>query len=248
LLQRIRARLSSKTPPPDPSTQAPEDAWQAALDGEVGFWRNWLRDEGGRFAEGYKAKFNPDLPLQPEIADLIEAPEGSTVKVLDVGAGPLTFVGRKDPRWNIELSAVDALGDEYAALIAEFDVTPPVRTDACETEHLADRFPADTFDVITARNTLDHSYDPLLAIDQMLHCVKPGSALLLLHRRNEADREGFRGMHQWNFAADGDQLVVSRPGTRTDVGEYLAGRATIERSWLDDPWEHVVIRKAAASG
>ena len=243
-LRALRARTSP--PAPTGPAASPEAAWQAAIDGEVGFWRTYLETKGARYPGSYETRLNPDLPLQPEIAELIDATEGTIVSLLDVGAGPLTFLGRKDPRWTLELTAVDALGHQYSALLDEAGVVPPVRTQACESEKLSTLLAADAFDLVAARNTLDHSYDPVLAITEMLRCAKPGARLLLIHHRNTAEDEDYHGMHQWNFEAVDGTLVVWRPGTRTDVGAALAGRGSIERSWQDGAWEHVVIRKTAA--
>ncbi len=41
---------------------------------------------------------------------------------------------------------------------------PPVCTWACDSEELTTRFERDYFDVVYARNTLDHSYEPIAAM------------------------------------------------------------------------------------
>ncbi len=243
-LRSLRAARAAPAKPAGGAAASPEAAWQSAIDGEVSFWRVYLETKGARYPGSYETRLDPDLPLQPEIAELVDAPEGATVRLLDVGAGPLTFLGRRREGWTLELTAVDALGKQYSDLLDEAGVTPPVRTRACESEQLSTLLPADHFDLVTARNTLDHSYDPVLAIGEMVRCAKPGAPLLLIHHRNTAEDEEYHGMHQWNFEATDGTLVVWRPGARSDVGVELAGRATVERSWLDGAWEHVVLRKA----
>ena len=51
-------------------------------------------------------------------------------------------------------------------------------------------------------------------------------------------------MHQWNFEAADNTLIVWRPGQRADIGEVLGTGCTFERSWITGTWEHVVFRKA----
>ena len=245
-LHAIRARLPGAKPPQSGANQAPEVAWQAAIDGEIGFWRNWLSTKGQRFPGSYERAFNADLPLQSEIAALLVAPSGSTVKLLDVGAGPLTFLGRRHPQLTLDITAVDALGRQYGELLDAAGVTPPVRTQACESEQLSTVLPANSFDLVAARNTLDHSYDPMRAINEMLKCAKPGAPLVLVHHPNEAVREQYRGMHQWNFEVIDGAFIIWRPGTRTNVGDEIAPCATVERTWVEEKWEYIVIRKAAA--
>ena len=41
----------------------------------------------------YGKRFDPDLPLQPRPTDLL--PPQTEVHILDVGAGPLTYLGKK---------------------------------------------------------------------------------------------------------------------------------------------------------
>jgi SAM-dependent methyltransferase len=246
LLASVRARLAPKRPATGGAEQPPEVAWKAAIDGEVEFWRRFFETKGARYPGSYETRMDPELPLDERIDALIHAPEGSTVRLLDVGAGPLTFLGRRSPRFTLELTAVDALGAQYGKLIDEFGLTPPVRTEACESERLSERFGPDTFDLVAARNTLDHSYDPMRAVAQMVGCAKPGAAVLLVHHRNEAEREQYRGMHQWNFEAGDDTVTIWRPGARHDVVAELAGAAALEQVWMDDTWEHIVLRKSGA--
>jgi SAM-dependent methyltransferase len=68
------------------------------------------------------------------------------------------------------------------------------------------------FDIVHARNTLDHSYDPVRAVRQMAEVTKPGGAVILHHYRNEAKNEGYKGLHRWNLAVDSaGSFVISRP-------------------------------------
>ena len=222
-----------------------EEAWQAAVDGEVSFWANWLATKGGNYPAFYAERLDPDLPLQSNVAELIEVPAGATVRLLDVGAGPLTFLGRKNPTWHLEITAVDALAEQYSALLDDAGVIPPVRTQSCESERLTEVFAPNSFDVVFARNTLDHSYDPVGAITQMVACAKPGAVVFIMHHRNTAEDENYHGMHQWNFEANDGTLTVWRPGRRADIGEVLADHGTVERTWFEETFEYVVIRKAA---
>ena len=238
---RSRARV---TTPIDWSERPPKEAWQASIDGEVRFWEDWLATKGGRWPGDYETRLDPDLPLQPELADLIQADPGTTVRLLDVGAGPLTFLGRTSDRWTLEISAVDALGEQYDTILAAAGIVAPLRTQTCESERLTNLFSADAFDLVAARNTLDHSYDPIRAIEEMVTVARPGAALVLVHHRNTAEDEKYHGMHQWNFEVANHTLTVWRPGQRSDVSAALGGTARFETSWIDGTWEHVVFRKA----
>ena len=126
------------------------------------------------------------------------------------------------------------------------------RTQQCAAEELTSLFAPDTFDFVGARNCIDHSRDALLAMQQMLEVVKPGCSVLLHHAICEADRQGFQGMHQWNFyAQDGDfwisRLTSDGKQVATNVNESLRAQATITTRTFGDEWMHNVITKLPAN-
>jgi len=48
---------------------------------------------------------------------------------------------------------------------------------------------ANEFDLVIARNSLDHARDSLVAIQRMLFVAKPNSYVLLDHRVNEGEKQ-----------------------------------------------------------
>ncbi len=104
---------------------------------------------------------------------------------------------------------------------------PPVRVLRAEGERLLETFGANRFDIAYARNAIDHAVDPLLIIDNMLAVVRPGGDVFLRHIRNEAARQAYVQLHQWNFDERDGHFVAWRPGEKTDVTATLAGRAEV---------------------
>ena len=95
-------------------------------------------------------------------------------------------------------------------------------------------------------NALDHSYDPLRGIQQMLEVVKPGHHVLLLHRVNEAENQNYKAFHQWNLCAEEGRFIIWNRQTRLCVNEALGETAevTIDPSWLQEEWIFVSLKKA----
>ena len=210
----------------------PQEVWAGGADAEIAILREWLRTQGGRHSDDYRFRLDPESMIQEDITRHLND-VGRRVRILDVGAGPLTFVGKRWPGHDLELTAVDALADKYDALLAEYGVTPPVRTRRCDSERLSDLFPPDSFDMACAAQTIDHSYEPLRAIDQMVAVVRPGGVVLLLHYPNEAENEVYHGQHQWNLDWVGDDCILWRPGTRWSLRHELAGQATVTGAKAD---------------
>lgn len=203
-----------------------KDAWSGALASEMAFWREWFKSCGGKWPEDYKFRVDPNTVIQESIAKHLTG-FGKKVRMLDVGAGPLTFVGKNWPGHDFKLTAVDALADQYDVLLGEAQITPPVRTQQCESERLTEIFGPGSFDVAYALNTLDHSYRPMDAIHQMLEIVRPGGVVLLQHFPNEAETEEYSGLHQWNFDLVDGECLLWRPTKKWSLGKELAAKATV---------------------
>lgn len=220
------------------------DIWSAAVDHELSFWDHWFATRGREWPDDYRARLDPDSPLSAYHRGFIDHLPHAKIRILDVGAGPLTLLGKTHPSKALEIVAVDALAERYDALIEKYGVKPPVRTIAGHAESLTRQFADSSFDLVTANNCIDHCYDPVLAVRQMVRVVKPGCIVALDHAENEADNEHHIGMHQWNFTIEKGHFIIRGRDTTTDVSEAIAGEARVE---CDDAprnkWVQVHIRK-----
>lgn len=223
---------------------------EKGVEHELDFWTRWFESEGLYWPDDYRRRLDPDAPLEEElVADRLDALPGGTVSILDVGAGPLTFLGKRHPRKALELTPIDALADEYDRLLERFGVEPPVRTLQCPGEQLLERFGPESFDVAYARNSLDHSYDPLATIRNMVAAVRPHGFVALRHVRTEGAKQNYSGFHQWNFDLADGRLVLSGKATRHDVGAELGPHVRVEAfaaSDDEDDWVLAVVTKTPA--
>lgn len=198
------------------TTQANQTVWEAELPEEVAFWKTWINEDdlpgeewkAVSWKEERRARFDPSTPLQHWAQELISAAPGATVRLLDVGAGPVTQLGKLWPDRTVRITAIDPLANEYNELLDEARIIPPVRTRFGHGETLTQQFSPNTFDFVCAINALDHSYDPLFVIQGMVDVVKPGSWVKLIHFVNEAEAAGYTGLHQWNFALEEGEFVI----------------------------------------
>ena len=165
--------------------------------------------------------------------------------MLDVGAGPLTILGKRWGQRRVEITAVDPLADRYAELFERFAVQPPVTPVLGQAERLSDVFAADSFDLAFARNCLDHGYAPLDSIRQMLRVVKRGGVVLLHHATDEGEFMNYAGPHQWNFRVEDGRFVIWQPGRRIDAHALLEATADVETSVATDDSRYmsVALRK-----
>jgi len=219
--------------------------WKAGLPEEVGFWRAYLSTGGLEWPEEYRHRLDPDAAIQDEVLnDVLDELDVDEVELLDVGAGPLTVLGKRHRTKAVRITAVDPLADEYNRLLDELGIEPPVRTGACTGEGLLERFEPGTFDVAYARNALDHGVDPLKSIQNMLAVVRPGGAVVVHHFVNEGEAADYEGLHGWNFdEREGRFLIWAPGGTQIDVGERVGPAAGLACTKSADGVVTCVIRR-----
>jgi SAM-dependent methyltransferase len=213
--------------------------WKASVISEVDFWDRYFRTEGLEWADTYGLRFDPGLPLQPR-------PAQTEVHILDVGAGPLTYLGKRCEGKRVSITAVDPLADEYDKILDKYRISPLVRTSKLAAEDLSWRFHSNCFDLVFARNCLDHAYNPEIAIVQMVDVVKVGSYVLLEHMVNEGEKNHYAGLHQWNFSLspEGDFMIRSRFNVNTvNMTSKYAELCTIACEIMEDSDRKLLITR-----
>jgi len=195
--------------------------WYLGIPAEVAFWDKFFATKGLFWHDDYARRLDPDLPLQKHVRDLL--PRRADVDILDVGAGPLTVLGKKCKRKSLRITAVDALANEYDKILRSYRIIPLVRTQKVVCEKLTGCFVRNTFDLVYARNSIDHSYNPEQAILEMVSVVKPNCYVLLEHYVNEGETHEYHGLHQWNLSETKGQFIIRGKKSETNVTEKYSG-------------------------
>jgi SAM-dependent methyltransferase len=219
--------------------------WKLALPGEAGFWEKYLATGGKscNTAEEFNFRISPDSEFQPWLAKWMNCPEGAEVRVLDVGAGPLTWMGKK---WNgrkLVIDAIDPLAEAYGQCLRRLGIKPPVETKAGDGEDVVKLFGRQVFDLTFARNCLDHSYDAIQAVTSMIEATKPGGIIVLWHNQDEAEQLCYQGLHQWNFHLENAELVVWKGDKKLNVNRAFAGQLQVLQCELQENWVLAIYRK-----
>ncbi|HEX7905859.1 MAG TPA: methyltransferase domain-containing protein [Chitinophagaceae bacterium] len=224
--------------------QTLKQIWEEGKDFEVEFWKKWVDEKGGQWEGDFIARLNPNTFIDPHIEEFIKDIVGLP-SILDVGAGPLTVLGKKmsDGR-SVHITAVDPLAEKYNQLFHEALIRPLVITQYAEVEKLDMFFHMDQFDLVHMRNALDHSYDPLLGVRQMIATIKPKRVILLEHSTNEAEKAKYGAFHQWNICVEDDCLIFWNKSNRINVNKELENIAKVI-AWGNDEWTSAVIEKNA---
>ena len=104
---------------------------------------------------------------------------------------------------------------------------------------MAEFYPINPYDLVYYRNALDHCFDPVTGVREMLYVAKLEGRVYLEHSVNEAVFGECSGFHQRNFNEDDGDLIVSDESHRTNVAKELADRAIVKI----DPWLSATIDK-----
>ena len=162
-----------------------------------------------------------DAPLQELVTQFLSE-DLDEVRILDVGAGPLTILGKVWGDRRVHIDAADALAERYEPSLAEAGIVPLVPTQQCFSESLTNSFAEGSYDLTFARNTLDHSLDPVEALREMCLVTRPGGVILCQHAENEGASEEYVGLHGWNFSYEDESLVVWNTERREDCLLYTS--------------------------
>ena len=162
--------------------------WRDGVHSEVSFWSNWFATEGREWPDDYTARLRP-RPLVQWLQDLLPEQTGQQLRILDVGAGPITMAGTFVPDRSAEILAVDPLAHFYASIISENQAEVPLSTELAFAEDLSCRYEPSSFDIVNCQNALDHSIEPMSGVIEMFTVLKLNGAIFLGHRQNEAEFE-----------------------------------------------------------
>ena len=225
-------------------------AWSQGVASEIQFWSDWVASKGLQWPDDYAARMNPQAPIKPAIGDLIGRTGKSIVSILDVGAGPVTNIGYIASGKEIHITGVDPLAEAYASILRRHGISIPVRTTFAVAEDLSLFLGPAKFDIVVCRNALDHSFDPVRGIIEMLKVVAVGGFVHLTHYVNEAVMENYGGLHQNNFCAKEGRFIIWNKDAEVDVEEAIPIAVEIEsrevgetRSWMEKKQIIVTIRK-----
>jgi hypothetical protein len=148
-------------------------------------------------------------------------------KFLDVGSGPFSTCGLRTSKTQLDFQAADPLAHIYKALKIKNKIFTGVTPEFALVERLVEKYGVNEFDLVHISNALDHSYNPLIGIIQMLSVCKIGGKVILNHAQNEAQRESYTGFHQWNICVENSEFIVWRQNIKYNISKILEKYADV---------------------
>jgi hypothetical protein len=184
--------------------------WKKNTNKEIEHWdivlREYKQNPDSYFFKYVEKRLSYESPLQKTITTLFTNIKNDPISILDVGSGPLPFLGRKTNR-KISLTAIDTLALEYYKLYDKYQVFPPLAPVAIDATNLSSHYVKNAFDIVYARNSIDHTFDPIKCIYNMIFVSK--KYIVLEHKINEGEIESYQGLHQWNFNTKNNKFYIT---------------------------------------
>lgn len=198
--------------------------WKKLIDTEISHWNHvfykYTSDENSYLHQYVKKRLDMELPLHKNVQLLVDSIDKSEISILDVGSGPIPFLGRKSTK-NIKLTAVDYLAENYYKLYEKYNIYPPTIPIPLDASELSLHSENNLFDIVYARNSIDHTFAPIKCIQEM---VKVSNKYIILeHKLNEGIVENYQGLHQWNFFIKDSKFYISNKcGNECCVNDYIS--------------------------
>ncbi|MDR2843100.1 MAG: class I SAM-dependent methyltransferase [Candidatus Symbiothrix sp.] len=193
--------------------------WLNGIKEEMYFWKNYI--ETACNAKNTEC-FQNDRPFK--LDQYIDLPETS---FLDVGSGPFSSCGLKTHKTKLHFSAVDPLAVIYKHIKIQNKITTGITPEFAVSEKLTDKYDINTYDIVHMSNALDHSFQPIIALLEMLFVCKVGGKVILSHFRNEAENESYTGFHQWNLCIENSEFIIWRPDIKYNVSKMISEYADV---------------------
>ena len=189
--------------------------WIRSLDTEIEYWKN-------RFILISQNKASLiDVNKSPFVLEKY-LPKQKKIEFLDVGSGPFSRCGGYSKDHVLNMTYVDPLGNVYENLKSIYKVSNGVFVKRGFVELLDKIFGKNSFDVVHMSNALDHCFDPIFGLMQLISVCKIGGKVILRHNENEALNEQYSGLHQWNIAINNYKFMIWNETKTIDVNEILS--------------------------
>ena len=214
---------------------------------EEAFWRSQFKVKSARKGLYAWSRYGREISLKNfdiiSFLDEWEQMHGTRPIVLDVGAGASFCTGNLSHGKEIDIHYIDPLAAYYNKVIQR---TRPRHFPLVEfgaIEQLSAFYPNGDVAFIHVQNALDHSRQPVQGIVECVRCLSIGGILYLKHFPNEAERENYRGFHQYNIDTQEGALVIWNKTEQHSINRLLEGFTNVEVMTSDIGEVIAVIRK-----
>jgi len=157
-----------------------------------------------KFRDYYKS-----LPknVLTEIYKLKDFYKNEKLKLLEIGSGPVSNLAYYVDKDLFEVIAIDPLAGFYQKIMNKFNYEFPIKPISINCEDLLKFFRKETFHIIYAQNSIDHTNNPIICLNNAYHLLKNNGILFIRNNIKEGSRKGWIGLHKHDIYMSKNNLV-----------------------------------------
>lgn len=128
---------------------------------------------------------------------------------LEIGSGPNSNLSYWVDNKLLEVTAIDPLADIYKKIMKQLNYQYPITPIKHRGEDLLDLFEEETFHIVFAQNSLDHTEDPIKCFKNAYSLLKKKGLLFVCSNIKEGTRTSWAGMHKFDIYVENDELFLA---------------------------------------
>lgn len=219
------------------------ESWANGVGYEVAHWNSALSIKKRSESILERIQKNSNIVLEGcNIESLIKFNNNEKPIVLDVGCGMSYKTGTAINGNETDFRYIDPLAEFYNDILDKKNLPFP-RISFGMVEYLSSFVEKNSVSFIMINNALDHSFDPVKGIMECMSVLKTEGILYLYHYKNEAERENYRGFHQFNIDCENGDLICWNNEKNTNISKMLSEYAKVEVVDLGDYVATVINKK-----
>lgn len=197
------------------------DSWFNGLYDEIYYWKCLL---SGELPESARLRESSNPNKKFELEEELPLEKDRYFKFVDIGSGAFSRCGLVTDKVIFKPMAIDPLADIYKFYKKEYNLENNLHLETGFVELLDKKYNKNSFDMVHMSNSLDHCFDAIMGIYQLINICKIGGKIILRHAENEAEKDKYQGLHQWNLSLmnPDKSFVIWRNNERYDICKIFA--------------------------
>lgn len=180
-----------------------------------------------------------NFPINNRIEKELKFFQNKKIRLLDVCCGPFPKSGIFSENYIIERTLIDSLAEDYHTLLKKNEIdTYGQRIICCNVENVHKVFREESFEIIYSKNALDHTYNPMEALTNLINLITYDGVIILEHYISEGKYTNYFGLHQWDFDVENGDFIISNQYkiiklnatmeyTKVNIETYIEGNKII---------------------
>ncbi len=144
-----------------------------------------------------------------EVQKLKELFNVDKLNVFEIGSGPNSNLSYWVDKGLLRVQAIDPLADVYKSIMQKLNYNYPIAPIKLKGEETLKFFKKNTFHLVFAQNSLDHTEDPIKCFKNAYKLLKKGGLLFICSNVREGSRKSWIGMHKFDLYIEDNALFLA---------------------------------------